>query len=144
MSTFSWCWASTSPAIVLNGFGVGANSSGPAVAPAAPSPLNGDDTFSVLAARLAQARSDAIEAGLPTYDAELVITEEEWEELNDALKLRAAEGSLGWDLSAPIELWGVKVRVDWKPETLAAQRKLDDHVAKKDLLEMLRRLKETG
>lgn len=105
--------------------------------------LTGSDTFSRLAQRLAKAREDAFLRLEPIETVELVVTEEEWLELNDALRLAAGPRGLR-DWSTPTKLWGVPIRVEWEPETLAAQRRIDKEEAVRGLLEIAAELGDQG
>lgn len=98
-------------------------------------PSNSDDVFSRLGQRLVAAREEALQNGRPTQEAELVMGEDEWLELSNALKLHTQR-------TEPVKVWGIPVRVDWKPGTMAARRRLDKEEAVRELLAMVRELGE--
>lgn len=105
--------------------------------------LTGSDTFSRLAQRLAQAREQAIVDGQSIDLVELVLTEEEWLELDEALWL--ADGPRGLRaLGTPLALWGVPIRVEWEPGTLAARRRIDKEEAVRGLLQIAAELRDQG
>lgn len=117
--------------IVFNNWGVNPNSFGVAGANAAlantfitASPPQ--DVFSVLGRRLVEARSEAFAQGRTPETAELVLSEDEWTELSVALKLQL-------NGSDPVWMWGIPVRVEWKPGTMAARRRVDKEAVLREL-----------
>lgn len=84
------------------------------------------DVFSVLGRRLIEARSQAMAEGRPIETAELVLSEDEWAELSVALKLQL-------NGTYPVWMWGIPVRVEWKPGTMAARRRVDKEEVLREL-----------
>lgn len=84
------------------------------------------DVFSALGRRLTEARSEAMAQGRPVETAELVLSEDEWAELSVALKLEMKG-------SEPVFMWGIPVRVEWKPGTMAARRRVDKEEVLREL-----------